>query len=77
MRLERIADCAPRFVIYIGVMRPQFQFDETSVLSESARDCNDFLVTNISVAGKALAETFQTTVSTQPIRENESVNSTT
>jgi hypothetical protein len=77
MRLERIANGAPRVVIHIeAVTRPQFQFKETFVFSDSARDCNELSVTNRTVVGKALREAFQTTVSAQPIRKNKIVNIT-
>jgi hypothetical protein len=75
MRLERSANVAPRFIIHRGVMKAQFQFNETFVFSEGARDCNDFSVTNRAVVEKVF-EVFQTTVSAQPIRENGIVNVT-
>jgi hypothetical protein len=73
MRLERIANGAPRFVIHIGQIRAQSQYNETFVLSESARNCKNLPVAKRTVTGKVWTEAFQTAVSAQPIREKKSV----
>jgi hypothetical protein len=54
MRLERIANGAPRFVVRTKAMTRPFQFNETLVFSEDARNCNEFSITSsITVVGIA------------------------
>jgi hypothetical protein len=67
MFLERITDGAPHFVVHPNAM-PKFQFDEAFVFSDSVRDCKNFSVTDLKVAGKAWSQDLQTTVSAQLIR---------
>jgi hypothetical protein len=73
MSLERITDGAPRFVVLPEAAIAKIQFDEAFVFSESARNCKEFSITNLEVAENSWFETLQTTVSAQPIRENQQI----
>jgi hypothetical protein len=73
MCLERLTDCVPRFVAR-GL---EDQVNKTFVLFEGARNCKDVLVNLKLVARKEWTKALQTTISAQPIRENDIVNFTT
>jgi hypothetical protein len=75
MCLERITNGIPGFVAQCKVII-KLQVNKTFVFSEVARNRLDLLVTVITVAGKEWFESLQTTLSTQPIRENGIINST-
>jgi hypothetical protein len=52
MRLERVANGAPRFVFHSGTIT-QIQINKAFVFFEGARNCKDLSVTDLKVAGKA------------------------
>jgi hypothetical protein len=70
MCLERIANGAPRFVVYLLEKPRKIQFNEAVVFFEGVSECKDFSVTNLQL------QALQTTVFAQPIRENGRVNIT-
>jgi hypothetical protein len=78
MCLEKIADCVPRLVAHPKVIH-RIQVNKAFIFFDGASDCKEILVTDIKgkVYGKARAQNFQTTVSTQPIRENKTIDRTT
>jgi hypothetical protein len=63
MCLERIANGAPSFVIHIEAIKPKTKFNESSISTDSVRNCKNLLVDYVKVLGKVLPEVFQTTVS--------------
>jgi hypothetical protein len=74
MRLERIANGAPGFLLHNKAITTQMQLHEAFVFSEGARNCKEFSVTGLVIRVKVVLQAFQTTVSAQPIRENNLVN---
>jgi hypothetical protein len=70
MCLERITVGAPRFVVHFGSRTRQIQLNEAFVLSEGTRNYKDLSFTILRASGNA------TTVSAQPIREDNIVNVT-
>ena len=54
----------------------KIQVNKAFVFSEGARNCKDFSVTDLTAHGKAWTPALQTTISAQPICENNIVNIT-
>jgi hypothetical protein len=75
MCLERITHGVPRFVAQQCVTK--IQVNKAFVFSEGTSDCKDFLVSDFEGVGNVRFEALQTTVSAQPISENDIVDITT
>jgi hypothetical protein len=65
MCLERITDSVPRFVAQPAITK--IKHNKAFVFFEGASDCKQFMLE------LTVCQTFQTTVSAQPIRENGSI----
>jgi hypothetical protein len=74
MCLERITDGVPLFVAHPA--KTKIQVNEAFVISKGSSDCKDFLVSDLVVAGKERSQALQTTISAEPISENDIVEVT-